>query len=279
MGWTRHVQDLSYFARHGYLTFGAIVNCNQPGILAHFPSIPPPEWFCTSYSSDLEASYSASDRLRHRTAYLSQSFLFAEACDDPYHDLVFIDDVRFSLLGTFRSDPARSTTPAYLFVPPIPVEVVDNVYCIRYPLPDTLFFWCSDPDGQNVICEEHWEAYGISQLEIFTWIGSLWWDRHETVRDHLRKKSCALDGRQYAREHGYPELAYGDPHNPRTAVVEEPDTPEQIDSSPEQLKHQGDPNVINSSPIDQPSSEAPEAQCFEAAQIKTCAGIVPYDPI
>ncbi|KAK1223048.1 hypothetical protein PQX77_014084 [Marasmius sp. AFHP31] len=35
MGQIRHVKDLSSFARHGHLTFGAVVNQNNPKILAH----------------------------------------------------------------------------------------------------------------------------------------------------------------------------------------------------------------------------------------------------
>ncbi|KAJ8095724.1 hypothetical protein PM082_022831 [Marasmius tenuissimus] len=235
VGVTRHVKDLSDFARHGYLTFGAIVDRNKPKILAYFPSTPSPKWSCWSFTTGVEASYSTS---------------------------VFFDEVQFSLVGTFQSNPTSSTTPAYLFIPPIPVEVVDNVCCIRYPLSDTLFFWSSDPDGQDVIDEEEWEAYGIPQLEIFTWIGSSWpWTCYMTIQDYLRKKSCAPDGRQYAREHGYPELAYGDPRNHKITVLEEPDTPEEIHSFSGQSKHQGDPDDNNSVPLDYFSSEAPEPQC------------------
>ncbi|KAJ8095731.1 hypothetical protein PM082_022838 [Marasmius tenuissimus] len=252
-GVAKHVKDLSDFARHGYLTFGAIVDCNKPEVLAYFPSTPSPKWNCWSFTADVKANYSTSD------------------CDDLYNDLVFIDEVRFSLVGTFQSNPASSTTPAYLFVPPTPVEVVNNVYCIRYPLPGTLFFWCSDPDGQNVIFEENWEAYGIPQLEIITRIGSSWyWVVYTTIQDHLGKKSCTLDGRQYAREHGYPELIYGDPHNHTIAIVKEPDTPEEIDSFSEWSEHQDDANDKYSVPLDQPSSKAPDTQCIEADQINTC---------
>ncbi|KAJ8095720.1 hypothetical protein PM082_022827 [Marasmius tenuissimus] len=300
LGETRHVKDLSDFARHGYLTFGAVVDRNKPEILAYFPSTPSPARFYGSKNANVQASYSASvpsrvdlsfrntdcnrvhldfslrlpDLLSCRTAYLSQSVPFGEDCDDPLNDLVFIDEVRFSLVGTFQSNPTSSTTPAYLFVPPIPVEVVNNVYCIRYPLPNTLFFWCSDPDGQDVICEENWKAYGIPQLEIFTWMGSSWYgDRYATVRDHLEKKSCALDGRQYAREHNYPELAYGDPHSPRITVVEEPDIPEDIDGFSERSEHQDDANDIGLIPLDQPSSEALETRCIEANHIETSTSL------
>ncbi|KAJ8095726.1 hypothetical protein PM082_022833 [Marasmius tenuissimus] len=291
-GQTRHVKDLSDFARHGYLTFGAVVDRNKPEILAYFPSTPPPEWLCETLSGDVQATYSTSDPLRRRTAYLSQSVPFAEDCWGSLNDLVLIDDVQFSLVGTFYCNPASSATPVYLFVPPIPVEVVNNVYCIRYPLPDTLFFWCSDPAGQDVIGEEDWDTYGIPQLEIFTWIGSSWFRiDFATVQDHLRKRSCALNGRQYAWEHGCPELAYGDPHNPRIRVFEEPDTPEDINSFSQWPEHQGqcflpllrrtspncthgravgDPNDNDSVSLAQLNSEAPKTPCIEANQTQTC---------
>ncbi|KAK1215752.1 hypothetical protein PQX77_021641 [Marasmius sp. AFHP31] len=235
-GEIRHVKDLSEFARHGFLTFGVVVNRNKPRILAYFPSTPSPEWEFWSRSADVQAHYSTSvpsrvdlsfqntdcnrvdlhfslclsDLLRRRTAYVSQSVPFAKDCDDPRNDLVFIDEIQFSLVGTFQYNPAKSTTPAYLFIPPIPVELVEDVPCICYPLPDAPFFWCSDSNGQNVIYQEDWEAYGIPQLEILTWIGSSWdYRQYETVYDHLHKRNYPLDGRQYTREHGYPELVYG----------------------------------------------------------------------
>ncbi|KAK1223011.1 hypothetical protein PQX77_014131 [Marasmius sp. AFHP31] len=312
LGEARHIKDLSEFARHGFLTFGVVVNRNKPGILAHFPCTPSPEWSCLSFGADIEANYSISvpsrvdfsfqntdcnrlcldfflslpDQPRLRTAYLSQSVPIAKDCDDPCNDLVFIDEVQFSLVGTFQYNPANSTTPAYLFVPPIPIELVDEVHCIRYPLPDAPFFWCSDSDGQNVIYEEDWEAYGIPQLEIVTWIGSSWWgDRYETVHSHLRKRNYPLDGRQYAREHGYPELVYGDPHDPSIMVTEELDTNQEIDSSCEPSEYQAYSNNKGSNPgnddnsasVDKSCNEAQEIQQNEAEQIRT--GAVAASPI
>ncbi|KAK1224937.1 hypothetical protein PQX77_012131 [Marasmius sp. AFHP31] len=306
LGLTKHVKDLSEFARHGCLTFGTVVDRNKPGILAYFPSTPSPEWNCWSFSADVEANYSTSvpsrvdlsfrntdcnrvhldfslrlpDLLRRRIAYLSQSVPFANDCDNLRDDLVFIDEVRFSLVGTFQYSPAKLTTPAYLFVPPILVELINNVYCICYPLPDTLFFWCSDPDGQNVICEGDWDAYGIPQLEIFAWIGASWGrSKHVTVRSHLQKKSCFPDGRQYAREHGYPELVYGDPHSPSIKVIEELDTNQEIDSSSERSENRDHSNDQGSNPgrndnlvsVDPACTEAQEIQRDEAHPIKTSA--------
>ncbi|KAK1217662.1 hypothetical protein PQX77_019674 [Marasmius sp. AFHP31] len=69
-------------------------------------------------------------------------------------------------------------------------------------------------------------------------LGSLvsYWDDHEYVgvRELLRLKNRALDGKQYACEHGYPELVPGDPHDTtRFEEIEssEPETP----SSPSRL--------------------------------------------
>ncbi|KAK1231674.1 hypothetical protein PQX77_005202 [Marasmius sp. AFHP31] len=302
LGEIRHVKDLSAFAQHGFLTFGVVVDRNKPEILAYFPSTPYPDWEFWSRSADVQASYSTSvpsrvdlsfqntdcnqmrldfslclpDLLRRRTAYVSQSVPFAKDCDNPYDDLVFIDEIQFSLVGTFQYNPAKSTTPAYLFVPLIPVEVVDDVHCIRYPLPDTFFFWCSDSDGQNVIYEEDWEAYGIPPLEILTWIGSSWYYRqYETVYDHLRKKSYPLDGRQYAQEHRYPELVYGDPHNPSITVIEELDTTQEIGSNASnQADNPGDDGPVA---LDPSYIKAQEIQPDEADQTGT--GAVTASPI
>ncbi|KAK1216420.1 hypothetical protein PQX77_020940 [Marasmius sp. AFHP31] len=312
LGDTRHIKDLSELARHGFLAFGVVFDRKKPRILAYIPSTLSPEWYYGSRGADVEASYSTSvpsrvdlsfqntdcnrlcldfflslpDRPRLRTAYLSQSVPFAKDCDDPYNDLVFIDQVRFSLVGTFQYNPAKSTTPAYLFVPLIPVELVDDVHCIRYPLPDTFFFWCSDSDGQNVIYQEDWEAYGIPQLEIFTWIGSSWSRRgYKTVHDHLRKKNYPLDGRQYAQEHGYPELVYGDPHNPSITVIEELDATQEIGSSSKRSEYQGNASNQAENPDDDDSpvaldpsyNKAQKIQRDEADQSET--GTVAASPI
>ncbi|KAK1226152.1 hypothetical protein PQX77_010877 [Marasmius sp. AFHP31] len=269
-GLIRHVKDLSEFARHGYLSFGAVVNHNKPEILAHFPSTPSPEWSCLSFGADIEANYSTSVPWhRHRTAYLSQSAPFAEDCDDPHNDLVFIDEVHFSLVGTFQYNPAKSTTPVYLFVPPIPVKLVNNIYCMQYPLPDTPFFWCSDSNGQNVIYEEDWDTYEIPQLEILPWIGSSWYyHEYEIVHDHLRKKNYPLDGRQYAQEHGYPELVYGHPHNPGITAIEELDTTQEIGSSSEQSEYQGNTSNQADNPGDDDSPVALDPSYNKAQEIQ-----------
>ncbi|KAK1235423.1 hypothetical protein PQX77_001359 [Marasmius sp. AFHP31] len=103
----RHVEDLSDFARHGRLTFGTVVNRNNPKILAHLPSTYPPQWYFQNMSS-VEATYSNTvpwrvdlptnhlqsnlnlhffwhlpNYIQQHTAYLAQSIPFA----DPRQDL------------------------------------------------------------------------------------------------------------------------------------------------------------------------------------------------
>ncbi|KAK1222586.1 SCF ubiquitin ligase complex subunit cdc4 [Marasmius sp. AFHP31] len=236
LGWTKNTVDLSGYARHGLLTFGSVINRNKPGIIAHFSSTPLPEWHCASRTFDIQASYSHSVPWRIniafcktgtmrgelsfswslpmgnqlRTAYLGQSLRLYNDCYDA-DDLSFIDDIGFSLVGTFLHDPTACSTPAYLFVPPIPLENIDDMHCIHYPLPGPLFYWSSDPAGTSIIHEEDWETYGIPRLEINLWIGSsLTTTGYECVDDYLRMRGYKSDGKQYARDHGYPKLMRGE---------------------------------------------------------------------
>jgi len=53
----RWLTDLS---NYGLVTFGAIVEYNKPGILAHLPSTPSPEWYCRSLTPNVKAAFSTS---------------------------------------------------------------------------------------------------------------------------------------------------------------------------------------------------------------------------
>ncbi|KAK1218071.1 hypothetical protein PQX77_019268 [Marasmius sp. AFHP31] len=230
--------DLSYLAQHRLLTFGAVFSYKH-GILAHFPSAPSPEWYCKSHSPNSKASYSSSvpwrvdlslrkngniqvtlnfgwcmPREHHnrlRCAYLCQSLSYYSGSDDA-RDVAFIDEIGFYLQGAFLDDPTPHSTPAYLFVPPLPTEVINNTHCIHYPLPENLFYWSHDPQGRTAVVEKDWEKFGIPKLSVKGWIGSGWGERYcALVRVHLQSGGYELDGKQYARDHGYPELIHADP--------------------------------------------------------------------
>ncbi|KAK1218074.1 hypothetical protein PQX77_019271, partial [Marasmius sp. AFHP31] len=232
--------SMSGYAKHGLLTFGAIVDLNKPEILAHFPSIPSPEWFCKSCSPNSKASFSTvpwrvdlafrktghtqvtlefswripeKHRYQLRYAYLCQSFSFCNDSDDA-EKVVFIDEIGFYLEGAFHDDPTTRSTPAYLFVPPLPTEVINNTHCIHYPLPENLFYWSHDPQGRTAVVEKDWEKFGIPKLSAEGWIGSYWKEHfYAYIRDHLQSGGYVLDGKQYARDHGYPEFIHADPRD------------------------------------------------------------------
>ncbi|KAK1230994.1 hypothetical protein PQX77_005895 [Marasmius sp. AFHP31] len=241
----RWITDLSYYARHGLLTLGTVVNNNKPEILAHLPSTPSPEWFCQSLAPDVKADVSSSGRVdfsfqktgdvqvdlqfgwripekdlhQLRCSFLHQSLHFGDDCDD-VTDVVYIDQVGFHLQGTFPIDPTNHSTPAYLFVHPLPTEFINNLHCIRYPLPEKPFYWSHDPQGRNVIAKEDWERFGIPKLSVQEWVGNFWGEEHYAcVREHLCSRGYGADGKQYVRERGYPELVLADPHD--TARLEE----------------------------------------------------------
>ncbi|KAK1234599.1 hypothetical protein PQX77_002197 [Marasmius sp. AFHP31] len=249
------ITDLSNWAQNGLLTFGAIVQRKRPGILAHFPSTPSPKLFCQSCSPDVEASYSNTGRVdlsfqksgnvkvtlefglripnnKLRVAYLCQSLPFYDGCRDVWH-VVYIDQVGFCLEGIFCEDLATRSKPAYLFISPLHTELINGLHCFRYPLARNIFYWSNDPQGRDEIAEKDWERLRIPKLRVQGLIGTCWKEyEYTSVREILHQKNCALDGMQYAREHGYPELILGDPHD-TTRIKEfessapdlEPETP------------------------------------------------------
>ncbi|KAJ8095453.1 hypothetical protein PM082_023223 [Marasmius tenuissimus] len=237
---------LSNLARHCQLTFGAVVSENHPGILAHLPSTPPPEWHFEDRGHNIkEASYSEKvpsrvdfklppethdallnlrfslclppkDRGQLRVAYLCQSVLLPDRLS--HEDTYFMDEISFSITGSLSCNPLLG----YLFVPPLGAHFIDGMYCISYPFSAPLFYWASDREGKNIIPEKHWDKYGIPKLAVKTWVGSSWGSHeYSAVQDHVRKKGYELDGKQYARAHGYPELIQVDPYDTRIEEMEE----------------------------------------------------------
>ncbi|KAK1217935.1 hypothetical protein PQX77_019391 [Marasmius sp. AFHP31] len=283
--------DLSYYARHGLLTLGTVVNRRKPEILAHLPSTPSSEWFCWSRNPNVKANCSSSGRVdfsfqktgdvkvdfdfgwgipekdRHQLqcAFLCQSLHFGDDCAD-VRDVVFINMVGFRLRGTFPNNPTNHSTPVYLFVHPLPTEFIDNLHCVRLPFPEKLFYWSHDPQGRNAIAEEDWERFGIPKLSMQGCIGSFWRERHyAVVREHLCSRSYNLDGKQYAREHGYLELILADPHE--TARIEELEDPgSQPETSLSPLQHT---SSSTPSPADPPVIECDITATLPTASVVT----------
>ncbi|KAK1221172.1 hypothetical protein PQX77_016027 [Marasmius sp. AFHP31] len=232
-----YIDDLSDYATHGVLTFGAVVRWGH-GIVAHFPSTPSPELYFEDQSHNITAIYSTEvssrvdmqihnihtarlnlyfslrlplkERYRVRAAYLSQHPSDADSLT------YFIDEIGFSLAGNLSHTPSTTRRPAYLFVPPLRFECVNGMHCISYPLPESPFYWASDPKGRDVTPENDWVRYGIPELKVKTWIGSYWFpELYNVAQQHLFSKKYGSNGKQYAVDHGYPELIYGDPHERR----------------------------------------------------------------
>ena len=121
---------------------------------------------------------------------------------------MYIDHVGFQLKGTFHS---TQFTSAFLFPPPLPVEYINGMPCIKHPLPESLVYWSLDQGGKTRIAEADWQKFNIPKLELETWIGSYWRSGDYTiVREVLSSMKYTLDGRQYAKDHGYPELIRGE---------------------------------------------------------------------
>ncbi|KAK1217878.1 hypothetical protein PQX77_019457 [Marasmius sp. AFHP31] len=234
-GWW--IGNLSGYAKHGLLTFGSIVNENKAGILAHLPSTPSLKWFCNSLHPDVKVSFSSSvpwrldfsfrkpgnfkvtlniswhisekDYIQLQNAYLCQSLPYLSSCNDVKR-VVYIDEVGFELKATFHHDPTTSSTPAYLFVPPLPVAIINNMQCVQYPFSRPLFYWSHDPQGKQIIDEEKWKEFEIPRLEMRDLVGSYWSsEQYAFVKEVVMSRNYNLDGRQYAQEHGYPELIHG----------------------------------------------------------------------
>ncbi|KAK1233613.1 hypothetical protein PQX77_003223 [Marasmius sp. AFHP31] len=284
--------DLSAYARHGLLTFGAVVRRRRLGVLAHFPSTPPPEWHFESRSRNIKASYSGrvcsrvdfqfsdiheaqvnlrfslrlplKDRDRLRCAYLCQHN--SSTADRLTH---LIDEIGFSLSGKVPHNHP-SFPSAYLFVPALSIEHINGMHCVHSPLPDSLFYWTSDAAGKIEIPEEDWEQYGIPEMKVRTWVGSFWWlEEYEAARTYLREKGYGTNGKRYARDHGYPELIHGDPHVKRMVEVVKLDYDE--------LPHSGSPLTCPStfSLVDAPtqSEVVHEAKCSIPAPLVKGTGL------
>ncbi|KAJ8092917.1 hypothetical protein PM082_023551 [Marasmius tenuissimus] len=289
--WTEGKDPLVYNERPGVWGFGTVVRklqTHEEEVIAHhlFKSVP--EWRCASLTSGVEASYSASvssrvdlsypntyshskycdpvgvalrirfawclpvnERNRFRAAYLTQS---PYMLNDP-HDCTYFDSLGF-FLHCPKPIPLANLRrlPAYLFVPPVPIEWVDNIRCIRHPPPSPVFYWTSDPEGECVIRERDWEKYNIPILQVALSQGSRWhpW-AYKTIERYMRMKGYDLDWKQYARDRGYPELVLGSPFSTRLKELRVEDAPGDVDA----------PSRSDSPPVFPPTSSLAETPATE----------------
>ncbi|KAK1226775.1 hypothetical protein PQX77_010236 [Marasmius sp. AFHP31] len=278
----------SSYMKNSLLTFGTVVNDSEGRTLAHLSPPPSPEWSFEDYSHGMKVSYSTQgppradwslnkahntqlflsfslwfplhERIRLRTGYLCQSHLIPanNASVHPY----LIDCVEFSLIGDFLYDPTTGPTPAYLFVPRFWVNIISGMFCTHFPPLESLFYWASDPNGINKISKQDWDRFGIPTLQVQLRIGSYWDDPdYDFVRDYLRKKGYGEDGARYARDHGYPELILGDPHD-GSRIEELSKRLDKFNISPPQPHDQFFPpsTSLFNTPFDPQASDIPPSQ-------------------
>ncbi|KAK1219128.1 Rho guanine nucleotide exchange factor [Marasmius sp. AFHP31] len=76
---------------------------------------------------------------------------------------------------------------------------------------EPIFYWSFDEEGIDHIPEEDWGRYGIPELAVDMRVGSSWDSFHYNgVTEYLLLKNYNLDGKEYADDHGYPELLHGE---------------------------------------------------------------------
>ncbi|KAJ8075411.1 hypothetical protein PM082_019749 [Marasmius tenuissimus] len=83
-----------------------------------------------------------------------------------------------------------------------------------------------------MISKKDWEQSRIPKLDIKMWVGSFWHTfEYNMVESHLHTKSYDIDGKQYAQDHGYPELIWGDPHAQRIVELKDMNGDEDLEDS------------------------------------------------
>ncbi|KAK1216307.1 hypothetical protein PQX77_021072 [Marasmius sp. AFHP31] len=171
-------------------------------------------------------------------AYLCQSLPFYDGCHD-VEKVVYIDQVGFRLEGIFCEDLTTRPKPAYLFIRPLHTKLINGLHCFRYPPSQNIFYWSNDPQGREKIAEKDWERLRIPKLRVQGLIGTCWKEYgYTSVREILHQKNRDSDGKQYARERGYPELIPGDPHDStrfKELESSEPDSEPETPPSPSRL--------------------------------------------
>ncbi|KAK1218211.1 hypothetical protein PQX77_019112 [Marasmius sp. AFHP31] len=267
--WTEGGNSPLYNERPGFWGFGTVVRklqTDEEEVVAHHPSESVPEWRCLSITSGVDVRYSDSvpsrvdfsypdtyshstycdprgvvlrirftwclsvdERNRFRAAYLTQS---PYVLSDP-HECTYLDAIGFFLQSLDLKPISLANLrclPAYLFVPPLPIEWIDNMRSIHHPPSSPVFYWTFDPEGKHVIQERDWKKYNIPELQVGLSQGSRWepWI-YKTIEHYMHMKGYDSDWKQYARERGYPELVTDSPFDTRLKELSVEDAPGDVD--------------------------------------------------
>ncbi|KAJ8075459.1 hypothetical protein PM082_019797 [Marasmius tenuissimus] len=232
LGYTVQV-DLSGMAHYDQLTFGAVIDLFASEILAHFPSTPRPEWCFENRSYNIDAGYSEKGVPESHPNPPLLTSLVPSRVDLTFHDT---HNTQLNLYFSSRL-PLKDRTrlrAAYL------CQSDKDSYLSTYFIDEIGFsvtgHFSRDPKGKTVISEKDWEQSGIPELEVETCVGSYWEDEeYNLVESHLHTKNYDIDGKQYAQDHGYPELIWvfgsGDPYARRIVELKNTGSNEDLEDS------------------------------------------------
>ncbi|KAG7085321.1 hypothetical protein E1B28_013861 [Marasmius oreades] len=272
-------KDFSY---HTLLTFGAVIDPEKPGILAHLPSISSPQWYHRLSEHGLKAKVRISQsvpgrvdlkfekgvnmvqlelgleippdkREQSRIAYIIQSLGLCKKfgrARDTWKNLVFVHEFLFILTGTVTSEFIHRTAGAYLFMTPVfsILERINGMPCIQWPLRAPLYHWSSDPEGKILVPKEDWERVGIPELELQVYVGSFWdTDEYAAMQEYLTIQGYDYYGDQLARAQGYQSMNRWDPHTTTQVRLEDAEDWVRLEDGQQAItERERDPNGITS---------------------------------
>ncbi|KAF9256644.1 hypothetical protein L218DRAFT_1007164 [Marasmius fiardii PR-910] len=193
--------------------FGAIIDANEPEILAHFPSVPNPEWYIYTHLTNhgVKAYYANLGTSFSHFASGFDRLDFASEVD------IFVDAVSFILSGRLSSEFLHhNSARVHLFISTTSIERVSDMPCLHWPptLESPLWYWSLDPEGEKILPAKEWGQYKIPDLKLQLIAGTSWSRKqYEAIKEYLEtQKWDPYRGDQYARENGYEVMAHWDPH-------------------------------------------------------------------
>ncbi|KAJ8079785.1 hypothetical protein PM082_016607 [Marasmius tenuissimus] len=136
-------------------------------------------------------------------------------------DCMFINEIHYNLVGIIPN--FKVPFHGNLNIQLLSTECINNVHCIPIFPSNPLYGWSFGPEFSEPISERGQKMIGLPKLDLKIRIGSAWsWMEYQHIQDHLRAMNYVLDGKQYARNHGYPELIRGDPHDVQRELKADP---------------------------------------------------------